>query len=1473
LPLPKNPNGDNLDCMVNGKKVFLKAAKTVGVLVVALLASIAALFAFFQTDAGRSTLAKLITGSLSKDETRKVQIGSLSGRIPFDFQLQSLSIMDKRGPWLEVEGIRMQWSPFALLRGSFSIHELAARSVKLTRMPLEGEEVPVKAPSRPEWPGALLRLQLGRLEVERIFLGQELLGEPAVFTLEAKIGETSPTGEKETLIRLDKLDGEGASLRIRGLYRLREDTFALDARFEETRGGLVAGLLGVEGPLAFSLEGDGPARDVEAVLRAQAGGIGSIQSQVFLKMEEELQVLAKGKVRLDPTLFPEPFPQIDEELPFSLAIRIPERGIWMLDHLGLEGNGLDLEIKAAFHAEKQELEGRYKILIRDLESLRSLFKADLRGSTKVEGHFSGPFLRPRSEVHIEMTDAFLNGAGVSSADAIFQLDLLENLGSRLPRFKIAGRGAIGGLAIEHPDNFPAQNLTWELSSYGIEESRIHVSHFLLTSEGHSLRLSGSIDPFGRIGDMELSFQSDAPERLLRMTGLDLPWLGPTVLNASVHGDLGTLSVRAQFEARSKLLGRHLPGFILPQEAVVYGAGITYDQPGVLTVSRLWLEASGASLEAQGSFDLDRQSLVASWNTLLPDPALFFSIPNLSPKGSFGWSGDIEGPLSSFKISAKADAKLIEVGGVLLEGVEAGLETIYTPSMQNGDFFLEVFQGENRIKMESDFSLEGPLLHLSEISVAGLESSLAGKATLDLETSEVQGEMRGNVSELSSLLSLLGQEIRGSAKLEATFRIGGEDQHLAFSLEAGSLAGPFAEARDLQIKSRIEGTMAHMDGFLNLEIREARISELTISSLAFKGKGLMDRASFQLDVSGHYGENFEATSSGTFTLSNNVQRLFLERFQARYGPAPATLSLALLDPTSVIHERGALRLEESAFAVGAGSLRGSGTYISSHVDFHLHFEDLPLEVARLAGAPGLKGKASGSLLIEGHPERPKAAFELFAVGLGLEEAQFQDLPETSLDLKGSFSDQRLKANLAFRGLTPDPLRASAEFPLYLSFAPLTVAMDSQGAMKIDLHGEVPLPHVAALLGLHDQALAGRAEATLRVLGTVESPRVTGMLRLSEGAYENFRTGTILKEVTLLLAAENGRLVIQDAGATDGEKGSITVNGWFDFSPAEDFPFQVDIALRDAVLIRHDSFTATARGDLVFAGTRKGALLSGEVALYPLEVRIPSRLPPEIAYLEIIEIHEEETETPAPETRKPPGDSFAEMRVTVVIPGRAHLSGRGLDSEWQGRLEVQGPVGNPSISGELSVVRGHFNFLGKRFNLTRGLVSFLGDAPPSPVLSITAESSTREMTAFLELSGKVDSPDLRLTSQPSLPDDEVLSRLLFGRSVTQITPLQALQLAHALDVLAGRRGFDLMDHTRRMLGLDLLEIRDLGVEMDEAALRAGKYLAENVYIEVEQGLGPESGRASLQWEITPNITVQTEVGINAEAGAGIRWKWDY
>jgi len=1248
--------------MMTWKSLFLRIAKTAALIVPALLAVLALGFALLQTDMGKNILVRLAATALSKEASRKVELRGLSGWIPFNFQLQGLSVSDEQGLWLNVDDVSVRWSPFALLGGRLSIHEMTAHRVELLRPPQDQKDPHTQPPALPEWPGVLSKIQIERLAAERIVLGPALAGEPAVLSFEAKIGaEPFPAGEIQTLIRLEQIDRPGASLRIDALYKTKEQVLSIDGRFEEGRDGLAARLLGIEGPLAISLSGGGPVRDLEAELRAQAGGIGVMQSRILLQLREERRVLANGTVRLAPAFSPAQLPALKEVLPFSLSVRLPESGPWLLDRFSLEAGALSLDLAAALNPEEQTLEGRYTVLCHDLASLRSLAKTDLKGRVKVHGQFSGPLYRPQSTLLIEIADAQWNEAGASRAEVSLDVALMENLGGPLfPPFKISGRGE--------------------------------------------------------------------------------------------------------------------------------------------------------------ALDLD-------------------------------------------------------VSGFLLERARAGLQATFTPNLKQGDLSLDLFQAKEWIKARSGFSLDGHLLHLSEISITGFESTLTGRATLDLETPEARGEIRGSLSDLSLLLALVGQELHGSAKGEAGFRLGPGDRDLALSLEASSLESPFGAARGLQLKTRLTGTADRMTGSVDLEIRDGRSGDGSIALLAFKAQGDTDLAEFQLHAKGRYGQDFDVKTSGAFTLSKEVQRLALKHFQARYGPESTALPLSLIKPTEVIHAKGALRVEETSFTLGTGSFRGAGTYAARHVNFDLDFKDLPLKLLKVAGAPGLRGRASGSLALAGDPRQPEATFELLAVNLGLEEDYFPDLPDPSLDLKGSFSDRQVKADLVFRGLTPDPLKASVAFPLTLSLAPFSLVTDSRGTMEVDLHGEVPLPHVASLLSLDDQELGGRVEADLRIAGPAASPRVTGKLRMIHGSYENFRIGTILREATLLVTAENGRLLIQEARASDGEKGTVSLNGWFELSPDRDFPFHMDIALRDATLIRHDSVTATMGGDLVFAGNRQGAILSGEVTLYPLDVRIPRRLPQGIDDLEIIEIHEEKTQAPVAEARKPAQDSFAGIRLTILIPGRGRLSGRGLDSEWQGRLEIQGPTGDPSISGELSVVRGHFNFLGKRFNLTRGVVSFLGDVPPSPILSVTAEASTKEMTAFLELSGKVDSPELSLTSQPPLPDDEILSRLLFGRTVTQITPLQAIQLANALDVLAGRQGFDVIDHTRRMLGLDFLEIRDLGVELDEAALRAGKYLAENVYLEVEQGLGPESGRASLQWEITPNITIQTEVGINAEAGAGIRWKWDY
>jgi translocation and assembly module TamB len=221
----------------------------------------------------------------------------------------------------------------------------------------------------------------------------------------------------------------------------------------------------------------------------------------------------------------------------------------------------------------------------------------------------------------------------------------------------------------------------------------------------------------------------------------------------------------------------------------------------------------------------------------------------------------------------------------------------------------------------------------------------------------------------------------------------------------------------------------------------------------------------------------------------------------------------------------------------------------------------------------------------------------------------------------------------------------------------------------------------------------------------------------------------------------------------------------------------------------------------------------------------------------------------------------------------LTGRGLTSEWKGNLSVEGDTDAPVVTGDLSLVRGHADFLGKRFQLGRGVITFYGAVPPAAQLDVLAEARAKDITAQLELTGPLKNPNVKLSSDPELPTDEILARLLFGRSLTDITPFQAVQLALAANTLAGGGGFDLMGRTKKILLVDQLELKNLEGDKNEVAISAGKYVSENVYLEVEKGLGPKSGKASLEWEATPNIGIETEIGENADAGIGINWKWNY
>ena len=149
------------------------------------------------------------------------------------------------------------------------------------------------------------------------------------------------------------------------------------------------------------------------------------------------------------------------------------------------------------------------------------------------------------------------------------------------------------------------------------------------------------------------------------------------------------------------------------------------------------------------------------------------------------------------------------------------------------------------------------------------------------------------------------------------------------------------------------------------------------------------------------------------------------------------------------------------------------------------------------------------------------------------------------------------------------------------------------------------------------------------------------------------------------------------------------------------------------------------------------------------------------------------------------SIWRLDIRLDADNRVFVSGMGLESEWQARLRVQGTTATPEIAGNVELIRGTLGLAGRRFRLDRGQVTFTGDRPPNPQIDLAATSDIDGVEVGINVTGRSNNPQIAFTSSPGLPQDEIVSRILFGSSVTQISAIQAVQLAASLNSLRGAR----------------------------------------------------------------------------------------
>lgn len=539
-------------------------------------------------------------------------------------------------------------------------------------------------------------------------------------------------------------------------------------------------------------------------------------------------------------------------------------------------------------------------------------------------------------------------------------------------------------------------------------------------------------------------------------------------------------------------------------------------------------------------------------------------------------------------------------------------------------------------------------------------------------------------------------------------------------------------------------------------------------------------------------------------------------------------------------------------------------------------DVDAAVADLLGAPKIDGRftakglatpAASVVSLDGTAKSDGKATAFIVKANGIAAPQLTAAGLTGFGATASGRFEGNKINLTSAKVTgPAGFDAEAKGTIPLS----------GGGLAVDANANLPLALAQSFVATRGTRVTGTAQATLKATGSLASPALSGRVTVSGASVTDPLTTMRLDAINVALQLSGDSVHIEKATATVKGGGRLSADGTISLTGG--LPVDIRITATKARFTDGRIVTADLGAALVVSGSMTNGLkVAGKVDILRAEITVPEGSGGAPVLIDV-----KHKNTPADvnatlkRISKAAGDGRTKLSggpsvgldITINAPRQLFVRGRGIDAELGGHLTVRGTLADVQPVGSFTLIRGRVLVIGQRITLKEGTVTLQGDLNPYLSLSATSTSDSVSVTASIE--GYASDPKIVLSSTPDLPQDEILARFLFKRSVSDLSAIQIAQLAEAVTQLAGGgNGNGILDRLRAGTGLD-----DLDVNTDakgNAAVTAGRYISERVYLGVTAGEGGRSG-ASVNLDITDDVKARAEA-TQEQSKVGVYFEKEY
>lgn len=1256
-------------------------------------------------------------------------------------------------------------------------------------------------------------IDVGSLELSRILIGEDVASQSLIATLTAEVqiadGQAAITFNGGAIDKLSGSTTDTLSAIVAAIPD--EEKLDLNLNVRSEAGGLVSALIGAEEEFALTLAGEGDWQNWKGNL-SSATGANRVADIAIAARNGEFQI--KG-----------------EASPAPLLSGFLAR---------LFSETTQVNFNASFQDRRLALEGTMGSSIFDISSAGNV---DLASNAFDELNIGMKLHQPK-----------VLGSNIAARDLEAQFMLDGAFSELVAEYEIAASTfEIGSAGFN------------QLTANGVAESK--EDHFLIPLDIAAVSVSGLDEETSRqlrglsvVGDVMISGNRLlADELALKSAGLDaratiLGDLARGEYTAKVNGNIAGYEVASvgRFEAQAATdvtidsSGVYLSGRAFTRsrrlnssgvEAILGGqaltsANIVYDRDGTFSFSNLQMAApkfrvlSGfGSYDRNGQVSVDANALSNDYGPLdigvvgtlaRPKIRVFAKRPGLG-LGVTDLVANIEGTDGRYAILADGLSPYGNVSGDLLVDTSSSPLTI------------DVRRGT-----------------LAGVVLAGLLEQQPGGA-------------------LAGQLNASGNGIVGTATLSEVRDL----QHVRISATARSARFPGSAAL------KIERALIDADILLgdtpdieaDVQLAGASLNQLEL------GRG---RAKINYAGGSGNAEFFAEGRSGVEFEVGGSARLAPDQWLIRMSGTSGGAVFHSIGDIVVIPQTDGYRLNRSRFAVAGGTLTLAGT-LSDSTSLSAELREVDLAIlGPLYPSLGVDGEASG---VARWQQASASAFPVASAQLTIKDftrASSSAVSEpVNMSLVGQMDRDRteLRMSVERNGNSYGRLHAFLTPRSDLS-QPWTERLGSASlAGGIRYNGPAGL--LFSLAALPEQRMSGGLGVAADFAGSAQSPILKGVVRSENLSYFHDGFGTRLTKMRIRGGFAGEILTINELSAKAGE-GSVTGQGTISLSSALGYPLQLDLVLSDAKLADSREIAARGSGEISISSSRTTpSLIRGTLALPETRYTISNSAAAAVPRLTGVRRRSNGARIASPGSLEPI-EGLPEgwqLDIGLVADDKLYVSGMGLESEWRADLKVTGTPEAPQMSGTVSLIRGTLGFAGRSFEITEGKIEFDGASALDAKLSLRATSVIDGVTTIVNVSGTGNKPDIRFTSSPGLPQDEVMARILFGSSVGELSPVQALQLASSLNGLRnGGSGVNPLGVVQSAVGIDRLRIVSPDQNSGDTGVAFGQYISREVYVEIVTNARGQTA-SQIEISLTPAISVFSQVSALGGSNVNVKYRRDY